>query len=220
MKEIFSSNGDIDKNAYMNWRTQRYDHPHNMMVVAEGFGDSVLLLAKEILKDNRDKKADNLIFPILFNANHSIEVYLKAISWQQNQLLNKNDKFVLTHNLKKLFKKVVKLESELKTGDQVAFKSKMSSLEKYIDELYGKIERTMISKKGNPETVLDITFSRYSLTPDFEPQFYINTFDNVTVDIENYLEVFKDIFDNLSGLSSHYSYLLESKRESEYESRE
>src|SRR5688572_19561245 len=107
MKDIFSYNKDIEKNAYMNWRTQRFDHIHNMIVIAEGFSISALLLVKEILKDNRDKKADNLIFPILFNANHSIEVYLKAICWTQNQLLDKNDTFDGNHNLQGLFKKVV-----------------------------------------------------------------------------------------------------------------
>lgn len=72
MKDIFSYNNDIEKNAYMNWLTQRLSHIHNMIVVAEGFSNSTLLLVKEILKDNKDKKADNLIFPILFNANHSV----------------------------------------------------------------------------------------------------------------------------------------------------
>ncbi|HDR8233351.1 TPA: hypothetical protein QC098_005990, partial [Bacillus cereus] len=112
MKNIFSYNTNIDKNAYMNWRTHSYDPIHNMIVVAEGFKDSALLLVKEILKDNTDKKADNLIFPVLFNANHSIEVYLKAICWTQNLLLNKSDTFDGNHNLKGLFTKVVTLENE------------------------------------------------------------------------------------------------------------
>lgn len=219
MKDIFSSNGDIEKNAYMNWRTQRYDHIHNMNVIAKGFSDSALLLAKEILRDNRDKKADSFIFPLLFNTNHSIEVYLKAICWQQNLLLNKNKTFNTNHNLKGLFTKVIDLENELNSGDQVLFREWLSNLEMYIDELYGKIERT-IGKTGNLKTIHDITFSRYSLTNDFEPQFYINTFDNVTVDLENYLAVFKGIFDNLDAISTHYYALLEDKRESEYESRE
>ncbi|WML56555.1 hypothetical protein [Neobacillus sp. PS2-9] len=219
MKDIFSYNGEIEKNAYMNWRTQRYNPTHNMNVIAKGFSDSALLLAKDILKDNRDKKADILIFPLLFNTNHSIEVYLKAICWQQNLLLNKNETFEPNHNLKGLFIKVIELENELNSGDQITFRERLSSLEMYIDELYGKIERT-IEKKGNFKTIHDITFSRYSLTNDFEPQFYINTFDNVTVDLENYLAVFKGIFDNLDALSTHYYALLEGKQESEYESRE
>ncbi|MEK4715836.1 hypothetical protein [Sporosarcina sp. FSL K6-5500] len=197
MKDIFSYNvNTIEKTAYMNWRTQRFDHINNMIVVAEGFSDSALLLVKEILKDNTDKKADNLIFPILFNANH---------------------------DLKGLFKKVVDLENELKnSNDEAVFHEMMSNLKAYIYELYGKIERTIKDKKGNDKPIYDITFCRYTLTlsKDLEPQFYINTFDNVVVDLENFLTVFKDIFDNLRSLSMHYSNLLETKQENEYEARQ
>ena len=220
MKDIFSYNSDIRKNAYMNWRTQRFDHIHNMIVIAEGFSDSALLLVKEILKDNTDKKADNLIFPILFNANHSIEVYLKAICWTQNQLLDKNDTFDGNHNLEGLFRKVVNLENELNSSnDKAVFHEMLSNLKTYIYELYGKIERT-VDKKGNNKTIHDITFCRYSLNNDLEPQFYINTFDNVVVDLENFLTVFKGIFDNLQSLSTHYLYLLERKQEFEFEERQ
>lgn len=216
MNDIFSYNKDINKNAYMNWRTQHYDHIHNMIVIAEGFRDSALLLVKEILEDNRDKKADNLIFPILFNANHSIEVYLKAISWTQNQLLGKDDTFDGNHNLQGLLNKVVDLENELNNSNNKAgFHDMLSNLQAYINELYGKIERTVIDKKGNNKTLHDITFCRYTLNNDLEPQFYINAFDNVVVDLENFLTVFEDIFDNLDSLSTHYLMLLEGKQEAE-----
>jgi len=220
MKDIFSYNNDIEKNAYMNWRTQHYDHIHNMIVIAEGFRDSALLLVKEILEDNSGKRADNLIFPILFNANHSIEVYLKAICWTQNQLLGKNDTFDGNHNLQGLFKKVVDLENELKNSNEQVFHEMLSNLKAYINELYGKIERTAIDKKGNNKTLHDITFCRYTLNNDLEPQFYINTFDNVVVDLENFFTVFQDIFDSLDSLSIHYLSLLEGKQEAEYEARQ
>lgn len=221
MKDIFSYNKDIEKNAYMNWRTQHYDHIHNMIVIAEGFSDSALLLVKEILEDNSNKRADNLIFPILFNANHSIEVYLKAICWTQNQLLDKNDTFDGNHNLQGLFKKVVDLENELNSSnDKAVFHEMLSDLKAYINELYGKIERTVIDKNGKNKTLHDITFCRYTLNNDLEPQFYINTFDNVVVDLENFFTVFQDIFDSLDSLSTHYLSLLDGKQEAEYEARQ
>lgn len=223
MKDIFSNNvNNTETTAYMNWRTQRFDHINNMIVVAEGFRDSSLLLVKEILKDNTDKKADILIFPILFNANHSIEVYLKAICWTQNRLLDKDDKFDENHDLRWLFKKVVDLENELNnSNDKAVFHEMLSNLKAYIYELYGKIERTIKDKKGNDKSIYDITFCRYTLTlgkgKDLAPQFYINTFENVVVDLENFLTVFKSIFDNLKSLSMYYSSLLEAKQENEYE---
>ncbi|WIL44914.1 hypothetical protein QP042_00735 (plasmid) [Bacillus bombysepticus] len=219
MKDIFSYNTDIKKNAYMNWRTTSYDHIHNMIVVAEGFKDSALLLVKDILIDNADKKADNLIFPILFNANHSIEVYLKAICWTQNLLLNKNDTFEGNHNLKGLLTKVVNLENELNSGDKKEFCKILKNLKAYIDELYEKIERTVKDKKGNDKTIHDITFCRYSLNNDLEPQFYINTLDNVVVDLENFLTVFEEIFNNLDSLSVYYTNVLENKLEAAYEAQ-
>ena len=91
----------------------------------------------------------------------------------------------------------------------------LSNLQAYINELYGKIERTVIDKKGNNKTLHDITFCRYTLNNDLEPQFYINAFDNVVVDLENFLTVFEDIFDNLDSLSTHYLMLLEGKQEAE-----
>lgn len=219
MKEIFSGNGDVEKTAYMNWRTQRFNHIHNMIVIAEGFKDSSLLLVENVLKDNTENRADNLIFPILFNANHSIEVYLKAICWTQNQLLDKDEQFPGNHDLKGLFNNVVKLENELNSGSNAVFHEKLSQLQAYIHELYGKIERT-VTKKGKEKILLDITFCRYSLNTDLEPQFYINTLDNVVVDLENFLSVFKGVFDNLSNLSTHYLDLLEGKQEYEYEARQ
>ncbi|PEI69764.1 hypothetical protein [Bacillus toyonensis] len=215
MKDIFSHNTDINKNAYMNWRTHGSNDPiHNMIVVAEGFKDSALLLVKGILKDNTDNKADNLIFPVLFNTNHSIEVYLKAICWTQNLLLNKSDKFKITHNLKELFANVVNLENELNTpGDKPEFYKMLRDLDAYIDELYGKIERTFIDKGGNEKIRHDIEFCRYALSNDSKSQFYINALDNVVVDLENFLVVFEQIFKNLDSLLTHYIQLYIDKPE-------
>jgi len=220
MKEIFSQ-GDIEKTAYLNWRTSRYDHIQNMLVIADGFRDSALLLVKELLKDNTTKRADNIIFPILFNTNHSIEVYLKAICWTQNLLLGIDDTFPGNHNLKGLFDKVVELESKLgHPSDKSRFMDMLSKLEAYIDELYGNIERTVRNGNGKDKIIHDITFCRYTLNNNLEPQFYINTFDNVVVDLENFLAVFKEIFENLSSLAMHYQAHLEAKQEAQYECRE
>lgn len=211
MEKVFSYNNNIEKNAYMNWRTDQFDHINNMLVVAEGFSDSALLLVEEILIDNTNKRADNMIFPIIFNTNHSIEVYLKAICWSQNQLLGNDEAFKGNHNLKELIEKVIILERNLGyTGEKTKFDEMLYPLQEYIDELYAKIERTIV-KKGKDKKVYDITFSRYSLNNDMEPQFYINTFDNIVVDLENYSKVFKEIFRNLSSLLTHYLELLETE---------
>lgn len=50
-----------------------------MIVLGEGFICSSLILTRYCLKDNKSKGADMLIYPILFNINHGIEIYLKVI---------------------------------------------------------------------------------------------------------------------------------------------
>lgn len=42
VKDIFSYNIDIDKNAYINWRTNK--HINNMIVTSKGFMISKLLI--------------------------------------------------------------------------------------------------------------------------------------------------------------------------------
>ena len=76
MEKIFSYNVDIDKTAYMNWRTRPHQPIHDMMIIADGYMKAAIMLAQDCLQDNMDKKADIVVFPILFSANHAIELYL------------------------------------------------------------------------------------------------------------------------------------------------
>ena len=213
MKDIFSYNADINKNAYMNWRTNRFDPIHNMHVIAEGFMNSAISLAESCLKDNHDKKADMLIFPILFNINHGIEVYLKAMCWNLNQLLNKSKTFETSHNLKSLIKETKKLMKEFDHKPEAL--QWATQLEKYIDELYTKIE----TDKDNGKKVYDITFARYSLTRDLEPQFYITEFNNIVIDLDNFMHFFNDVYKDLNNMSSYLLALLEHRNEIEAEYR-
>ena len=44
MAELFSSNCDIRKNAYLNWRTRQGDPAYNLHIMASNFADSALTL--------------------------------------------------------------------------------------------------------------------------------------------------------------------------------
>lgn len=202
MKGIFSYNVDIEKNAYLNWRTHRHEHIHNMIVLANGFMSSSLFLTKQVLIDNRDKKADSLIYPILFNINHGIELYLKAISWSLNILTKTGKEFRTNHHLNELLQDVKSLVYlfESDTEKLKEFATRIKPLENYINELYSKIEKV----KPDGKKFYSIDFSRYSLTLQGEPQFYINELDNVVVDMENLFEVFGQIHKSLDGIASHY----------------
>ena len=50
-----------------------------------------------------------------------------------------------------------------------------------------------------------MNFKKEYLT-DLEAAFYISEFDNVVVDLENFVERFKDIGKNLNLLSTYYLY--------------
>ena len=77
MEQVFSYNADIEKTAYMNWRTRQHQPIHDMIIIADGYIKSAIMLSEDCLQDNKDKKADIVVFPMLFAANHAIELYLK-----------------------------------------------------------------------------------------------------------------------------------------------
>lgn len=56
MKDIFSYNLGIEKNAYMNWRIDRHGYINNMINIVDGYMKSSILLAKQAIADNVDKK--------------------------------------------------------------------------------------------------------------------------------------------------------------------
>lgn len=212
MKDIFSYNADINKNAYLNWRTNNHDHISNMINLADGFMSSSILLTKQVLKDNRRKEADVIIYPILFNANHGIEVYLKAICWSLNTLLNNQSKpFSTHHNLMNLLNDVKSLVTQYDSNEEnlETFNNRIEPLEKYLKEIYSKIEKI----SANGKKLYNIDFSRYTLDIKNEPQFYITELDNVVIDLENFSEVFHKIHQDLNNFAEYYLYLIESRSE-------
>lgn len=104
MEKVFSYNENIEKTAYMNWKTRQHQPIHDMMVIADGYMKSAIMLVQACLQDNEDKKADIVVFPMLFSANHSIELYLKAIDWSLNILLCVNEFYCGGHDINICFK--------------------------------------------------------------------------------------------------------------------
>jgi len=194
MQPIFSRNQDIDKIAFLNWRMSQDDDIRNLLNLAEGFMQSSIRLAKLCLIYNKDKKADILIFPILTNANHGIELYLKGITWMLNKFMNLNSRVEGRHNIKQIYKTV---KSKIKIyGGQISiedFNSSMVDLEAYITELFDKINST--DKKDNMD------FSRYPFNTNYERHFYVDLIGNVEIDLENFVYRFEKIYVSLENLS-------------------
>ena len=211
MKKVFSYNANIEKNAYMNWRTNKYEEIHNMNVVAEGFIEGASILIQECLEDNCDTKADILIFPILFSINHSIEVYAKSICWSLNVLLGNNSKFNKNHDIRGIWLTAKQKIKDFGFGvgrEEDDFKNMIITTDKYIDEIFNVIKNEDINNAYH-----NIDFSRYPINNRWENHFYIKSFDNVTVDLENLYMIVEDIKQCLNRLLGYYCQLVSQKEE-------
>ncbi|WGX77575.1 hypothetical protein QJS64_20155 (plasmid) [Paraclostridium bifermentans] len=203
---IFSYNSDTEKNAYMNWRMDRFDSISNLNNIAKGYSKATMILCENCLENNRHKDADIIIFPILFSANHSIELYLKSIMWSINILTKSEKKFEKHHNICQIYNTVKNmiLEFEEDKDHRNEVKKLLKNLEEYIKEI-----KPIIESKGKNKNKDNMDFPRYPLKNDWENHFYVEEFDNVVVDLENFIFRFKDIFKNLDSVAGHYSHLVD-----------
>ncbi len=203
MKPIFSRQIDIDKIAFLNWRISEGTDILNLVNIADGFLMSSIDLAEQCISDNSHKRADILIFPILNNANHGIELYLKAMIWLLNKLQGSDSKIEGKHNIKQIYSTV---KSKVRSyGGQLTindFKEATKGLNNYINELFEKIEATPRNDK--------MDFSRYPFSGDYENHFYVDRVGAVEIDIENFVHRFKEIKSSLEKLVDFlYYYELE-----------
>lgn len=199
MQPIFSRNIDFNKIAFLNWRIESGEDIRNMLNLAEGYLDSSIALAKHCLDDNEDKKADILIFPILTNANHGIELYLKAMTWTLNKLLNIEKKIEGGHNIKQIFQ-TVRSKIKLYKGNLSLkeFNASTKELENYINELFDKVEATPKDDK--------MDFSRYPMSNDYDNHFYVDVIGNVEIDLENFVSRFEIIKEKLETMTDFLYY--------------
>ncbi|MBC7863536.1 MAG: hypothetical protein IAF38_11210 [Bacteroidia bacterium] len=195
MKPIFSGNNDYNKSAFLNWRISKHDDIFNLLNLAEGFLFSSIEQAKSCLANNDDKRADILIFPILTNANHGIELYLKAILWMLNKLSGSDTKIEGAHNIKQIYQtirsRIKNYKGQLSLKE---FDEDTKELNSYINELIETINSTEKSDK--------MDFSRYPFNNKYENHFYVGALGNIEVDMEIFVSRFESIHNNLNHLSS------------------
>lgn len=198
VQPIFSRNIDIDKIAFLNWRFDDNDLTH-LLNLADGFLLSSIQLAKKCLNNNKNKKADILIFPILTNTNHGIELYLKSLIGMFNQIASGEFKIERGHNLKQLYE-TAKAKSLLCEDHsiKVSFKEATKDLKYYISELFEKLE----ASPGNDK----MDFSRYPFGADYKAHFYVNRSRNVEIDLENFVARFKQIKKDIEALCDFLKY--------------
>jgi len=198
LKPVFSRQEDINRIAFLNWRM---DHSgiQNLLTMADGFMLSSIYLAKLCLADNSDKKADIVIFPILTNANHGIELYLKGLTWILNKLLNIENKIEGKHNLDQIYRTV---KSKIKQLDgqegKEKFEAETKELNDYLTELVAKVKATPKDDK--------MDFSRYPFTNKYENHFYADMIGNVEIDLDNLVDRLELIRSKLETISDFFHY--------------
>ena len=206
MKEIFSRNKDINLTSFMNWRIEDDAPILNMLNMADGYLQAALILAEDSVNNNIWKKADIIIFPILTNANHGLELYLKALVWTLNKLLNLETKIGGGHNLQQLLQTTQARIKQLKGGSFLNnFNKDNDDLVSYINELFKRID----SEKKKDK----MDFSRYPFTKNYENHFYVGNIGNVEVDLINFIERFTKIHESLEQYATDYFYHQELMRE-------
>ena len=200
MNPIFNSyNSDIRKNAYMNWRTDQNDPIRNLIILADGYYKASRILVDAVLADNKDKKADALVYPMVFDLNQSMELYLKASQWMLNKLNGVTNTFEGGHNLIGLYNTMLRLIKDFANNhpsfkyNQKAFKHLMSGADWYINEL-----KNIIPEKEWKA----MDFPRYPMMRDkATPHFYISNLDNVTIDMEYFKMRAEEIHEAFESLT-------------------
>lgn len=194
LQPIFSRNEDHNKIAFMNWRVSRdASDIEKLRNMADGFMTSAIDLAKRSWLYNQNKEADILIFPMLHNANHGIELYLKAIMWALNQLMNSEKRIEGNHNIDQMFRMIKsKIKKHYGQEELKDFEEVTRELEHYIKELTAKIRATPKEDK--------MDFSRYPFNTKYENHFYVDVLGTVEIDVENFFRRFESIHRMLDQL--------------------
>ncbi len=198
-KAIFSYNVDIAKNAYMNWRTDKNDQATNLHVLASSFAEGAEVMINAVLDNNKDKKADALIMPIMYSIDQSIELYIKTVIRLLEELSGGTISNYTSHDIADLKNQMVSKikKKEIKTK---GLEKHLKPITEFIDELYGKIK----SKNKNGKTVINIDFARYPFNTEGDSHFYIEDPENVVIDIDNLGNRFTEIRDSLESLCLKY----------------
>lgn len=188
---VFTSNVDIHKTAFLNWRMSERDVPENLCQMGKAFGEGAMALIEKCLDDNNGHEADALIFPILYGVDQCIEVMIKAILYCLDILEGSKGNVSKTHDVFQLLsqlKSAIKRHAKRTRG----LEKHLEPVQTYLDELNLYIGVTT----GQPH----MDFARYPIDTDGNPYFYVVSRGNITVDLVVLKEKLQGIIDSLDAL--------------------
>ena len=156
MDKLFQSDGSGRQfNACLNWHNQ--DVNVKWSAYADGYKEAGDVLV-EYVKENRFK-ADLLVYPVIFNYRHYLELRLKELIIKGRKLYDVEEALTTNHNLSWLWKECrTILERVWPEGD----KTDLDKIESGINEFYG-VDPTSYSfrypvRKDGQETIPDLTY--------------------------------------------------------------
>lgn len=152
---IFRYNSSIKSTAYLNWRVNDfYSEWRQLITMGYAYLDASVNLLILILKEgNKYNQADSLIFPILFDAIHGIELYLKGlISGLQQATPVENPASPWGHDIRKLSEDIKK---HLLMFSEKYLNEKMRKEFKRVSTLVGELIENIYTETD------DMTFPRY-----------------------------------------------------------
>ena len=166
MKKIFDYNVNINKTAYMNWRTDSTSPIMNMNIIASAYFDSALTLLNSCLEANYDKK---IINKMTSNGNIALARIEKGTF---NRIIKDSNNRKYT-----IWDLNVTLYDQNNEVHKMTFSEKFASTQTSIPN--GFIYVTYDTDK--PEAVFII------------PNMLLGAFENVPSIIQNYEKTVKDI---------------------------
>ncbi|MCL2018885.1 MAG: hypothetical protein FWG70_03915 [Oscillospiraceae bacterium] len=215
LPNYFGGFGDIDRSAYLNWRFYPFqDLGSQFSQMAEAYFEVAILLIDECLKDNWSKKADIWIFPIMFNAIHGVETYLKAFNslYRIHEELRNTGELQKSeiedgHNIQQLCKNSISLLKKSNNNESNALINEFKFVQKFIEILY--------------QNTNDMTFTRYptkNKKQNHQNHFYIGSSKNVVISLDVFRQWVLRVFRILENLTGHIEYQVDTLKDmrSEY----
>lgn len=203
------SYGMPTQTALLNWPMDKHDVPENFYKMAQGYQQAAMMILKDLLCENRNKRADKISFPLLFLLNQSIELYLKSILLYLYLLNGK------TLNELKIKTQLKGHEIETLIGylcDETRKLDKAININDWLKELlsYSK-ELSNLASDKQKKKIFDSM--RYPADLDLQGFFYADTYENVPLNLARCYEQFDIIYQRLDGMQGKFAQALEAKRE-------
>jgi len=178
LPSFFSNFDSYDTRALLNWRFDKYTNTYRQFFnMGQAYMETSVGLIDNCVEDVYCKKQDAWIFPILFNAIHGIELYLKGVNSLLKSYLKLEAEWEMehyniegNHDIEQLCKLTVSLIKKMEdTDSQKYVLTELEFVQKFISIIYSKTS--------------DMTFARYPIDKKKNEHFYVDSDDNVVVSL-------------------------------------